>query len=148
MQVVEPYANPTPPAGVHRYVVSLFLQPGSNKINVSFLLPTCTTELLKFWIYMHAHRAYTLTHSLASHYSISLVLFCLCLTIISILTILTWCRCQHPPPGIDSTQRHLHRVTALATQCKQPTSLWLRPALTDAFLVCGSQVMFLTHIHW
>ena len=31
-QIVEQYAPPTPPAGVHRYVVSLFLQPGSIEV--------------------------------------------------------------------------------------------------------------------
>ncbi|CAL5227444.1 g10409 [Coccomyxa viridis] len=31
---VEPYTGPTPPAGTHRYVVSLFLQPDSGVIRV------------------------------------------------------------------------------------------------------------------
>ncbi|CAK0754923.1 hypothetical protein CVIRNUC_002334 [Coccomyxa viridis] len=30
---IEPYAGPTPPAGVHRYVVSLFLQPGTTRVD-------------------------------------------------------------------------------------------------------------------
>ncbi|BDA40961.1 Protein MOTHER of FT and TFL1 homolog 1 [Coccomyxa sp. Obi] len=33
-QVVEPYAPPTPPAGVHRYVFSLFQQPNNAAIDV------------------------------------------------------------------------------------------------------------------
>ena len=46
MQVVEPYAKPTPPAGVHRYVISLFLQPAAIDVRVCsndtfMLLPGC-----------------------------------------------------------------------------------------------------------
>ena len=37
VQEIEPYAGPTPPAGVHRYVVSLFLQPGTTRVDVSHL---------------------------------------------------------------------------------------------------------------
>ena len=36
VQEIEPYTGPTPPAGVHRYVISLFLQPGSTRVDVSY----------------------------------------------------------------------------------------------------------------
>ncbi len=62
-QVVLPYAPPTPPAGVHRYVFSLFQQPDGAAIDVrstsvsqhSIVRTCCTCHDYRFGSSPHKH---------------------------------------------------------------------------------------------
>lgn len=62
LQTVKRYASPTPPAGVHRYVMSLFLQPAAIDVRLCLAAALTVASIGTHVLYFAGHGGFTVSH--------------------------------------------------------------------------------------